>query len=265
MLELTRFRCGTEKNPAVLALERWLSETETDRSYLPMMQLRLAGGAKNLCEDVYYIATQENEAVARLWNGWGKHPGAVGNFGNFMTKENFRGQGVGKRLLSLWMEDLTARKDLPIGLFCSAMHGFLIDLYASYGFQQAVILSQSSMLYKPLGDSPKDFRELCKIYYAPTKTLRIQPASIQWRHEIDCLLKFFLSGERLSFGLPGAKSLEEALVWPQIGTAEILFQENDRAVGWSFTPPGGEKRWQIHPNYREIFLDTMPEERSYLL
>lgn len=255
-IEFSRFLCGTPETKASMALSQWLSETDTDRSYLPMMQHRVSGKAANDCKDIYYIAMEGDIAVSRLWNGWGKHPGAVGNFGNFMTLDEVQGRGIGRKLLNMWYEDLMEQPDRPIGLFCSAKNGYLIDLYGGYGFTQAVIKPTFSMLYKPLDGSPADFQSLCEEYYCKAEKLTVRPATVQWRHEIDCLLKFSLAAEGESFGLPGCKTLEEAIVWPHIGTAQLLFTEKDRPVGWSFTGPDGITHWQIHPRYREQFSET---------
>jgi hypothetical protein len=59
-----------------------------------------------------------------------------------------------------------------------------------------------------------------------------------------------------NFGLPGCRTLEEAIVWPHIGKAQIVFTEKDRPVGWSFSGGDGVTHWQIHPNFREMFEDS---------
>ena len=249
-IELVRYLCGEPQTQASEALAAWLFATDTDRSYLPMMQYRVAGNAADQCKDIYYLAMDGDRILSRHWNGWGKHPHAVGNFGNFMTKEEARGQGIGRKLLNMWYEDLMQQPDRPLGLFCSAVNGYLIDLYGGYGFTQAVIKPTFSMLYMPLDDSPATFPELCEDYYCTAQSLTVRPATVEWRHEIDCLLKFALSAEGETFGLPGCKSLEEAIVWPHIGNAQLVFTEKDRPVGWSFTGSDGITHWQLHPKYR---------------
>lgn len=252
-MKIERFQCGTPQTEASTALSRWLASVETDRSYLPMMQYRIAGHAAKECTDVYFIAMEEDRAVSRLWHGWGNHPDAVGNFGNFMTEESYQGQGVGRQMLKTWEEDLQSRKDRPIGLFCSAANTFLIDMYGKYGFTQAMVKPTYSMLYKPLDGSPCAFAELCEDYYCSAQSFTVRPASVGWRHEIDLMLKFALASEGEMLGLPGCKSLEEVIVWPHIGKAQLLFTEKDRPVGWSFTGNDGITHWQIHPKYRDQF------------
>lgn len=252
-ITLSRYLCGDTHTKESEALAAWLAATETDRSYLPMMQYRVAGNASAVCNDIYYIAMEDERIISRLWHGWGKHENAVGNFGNFLTKEEVQGRGIGRKMLEMWYEDLLQEEDKPLGLFCSAANTFLIDLYGGYGFTQAVIKPAFSMLYKPLGDSPATFSEFCEDYYCQAKKLTVKPASVEWRHEIDCLLKFSLASMGETFGLPGCKTLEEAIVWPHIGNAQILFTEKNRPVGWSFTGIDGVTHWQIHPRYRKDF------------
>lgn len=244
------YRCGQPQTDASRALDSWLASTETDHSFLPMMRCRIAGQANGECEDIYYIAIEDGKVLARLWNGWGRHENAVGNWGNFMTVEAARGKGIGRLLLDTWYEDLQQYGQLPLGLFCSAGAG-LIDLYGRYGFTRAI--PGRGMLYKPLGNSPTDFRELCEGYYCTAKQLTVRPATVQWRHEIDCLLKFSLSAHGEAFGLPGCKSLEEAIVWPHIGQASLVFTKKNRPVGWGFTGRDGKTHWQLHPVYRSQF------------
>lgn len=254
-IQIECYLCGEPQTPASRSLAGWLDATETDRSYLPMMQLRVAGRASDQCKDIYYLAMQDGQVVSRLWNGWGKHPDAVGNFGNFYTLEAFQGRGIGHQLLDAWYEDLMQQPDLPIGLFCTSANTHLLDVYGRYGFTQAVILPKYSFLYKPLDNSPECFAELCEQYYRSSPRLSIRPAEIGWRHEIDCLLKFALAAAQKPFGLPGCKSLEEAFVWPERGHAELLFA-GDRPVGWSYTPANGQKQWQIHPAFQKQFTEA---------
>lgn len=259
MSEITfeRYLCGEPHTAASTALSEWLSTVETDRSYLPVMQHRVAGKLADICKDIYYIAMQDGKPVSRHWNGWGRHENAVGNFGNFLTLDHLRGQGIGKKMLEIWYEDLMQQQDRPLGLFCSASTQRLVEVYGEYGFVRALSRPTSTRLYMPLDDSPKSFAELCEDYFCQAKQLRIQPATFEWRHEIDCLLQFAFNEMNEPFGLPGCGSLEEALIWPGKGSADILLTEKNRPVGWSFTPAGGEKTWQIHPAYRKQFAESV--------
>lgn len=249
-IKIQKYLCGQPETAASKALAQWLWETQSDRSYLAMMRYRVAGYAADVCTDTYYIGMQGDNCVARLWNGWGKHKGAVGNFGNFLIKEECRGGGLSRKMLDMWYEELMQRNDQPIGLFCSAAHEWLIEYYGRYGFCRAFESDDHIRLYCPLGNSPAKFPELCEDYYQSASRLRICPATVQWRHEIDCLLHFVLEAAGETFGFPEAPSLEAVLMNPKLGTAELLMTEKDRPVGWAFTPPGGVRKWQVHPRFR---------------
>ena len=249
-MHIVKYCCGQPQNEASLAFQNWLVETRVDRSYHAMMEYRVAGRAAEDCVDTYFLAMEQDRAVARLWNGWGKHPHAAGNFGNFLIREEFRGGGLSRKMLDAWYEDLMGRQDRPLGLFCSVGQPWLIDYYGRYGFRVAVRDENHMRLYKPLDGSPEDFRELCEDYYRPTQSLTVRPATVEWRHEIDCLLQFAMDAVGVPFGFENAPTLEAVLMKPELGQAELLFTLENRPVGWSFTPPGGAKQWQIHPVYR---------------
>ncbi len=84
-----------------------------------------------------------------------------------------------------------------------------------------------------LGDSPEDFRELCESFYQPSDILLRRPASLEWRHEIDCLLKYCLWDMGLDHGINGRIMKQALLYSPEM--AEMLFTESGRCVGWIYT------------------------------
>ena len=242
---------GAMSEPARI-LNRELVGEKPDQTYSRMMRFRLAGLAAKECSDTYFIATSGGEYVARLWYGWGRHPEAVGNFGNFKTLEPFQRRGIGRHLLEMWHADRESRSDLPTALFCSAGKPHLVRLYAEYGFRLALRGTETGPLYCPLGNSPADFREFCERYYSPAESLVFRPASVGWRHEIDCLLSFYMRDLRSSASLPGAVNLEYALLNPEAGKAELVFTDTGRCVGWAFTPAGGSRGCCIAPPCREL-------------
>lgn len=67
-----------------------------------------------------------------------------------------------------------------------------MKLYFPYDFQTIDKGAEWEPLFMPLGDSSTDFRELCDLYYQPSDALFLRPATVEWRHEIDCLLKYSL-------------------------------------------------------------------------
>ena len=217
------------------------------KSYADMIRLRISGRAAEECEDTYFVALEGGKCMSRLWNGWGRHKDAIGNFGNFLTAEEARGTGVGRELLRMWLQDLEEKAEKPLALFCSAYEN-IAPIYFPYGFRVAVSKGTVRYLYKPVGDSPETFQEFCALYYRPSAVLHRRPASIGWRHEIDCLLKFARADRGLDFGFDGI-NLEAALLYHP-GKAELLFAECGRCVGWMFA---GEK--QVHPDYENAAID----------
>ncbi len=213
------------------------------KSYADMMRLRIDGDAAHECHDVYYVAIDNEKAIGRHWMGWGKHENSVGNWGNFFTSEECRGKGVGGALLRAWHEDLSNHASLPLAFFCSAGTPELASLYARFGFRPAINGQDCGPLYLPMGDSPETFEGFCERYYKPSEVIYRRPASIGWRHEIDCLFKFYLINNGQSLGINGILSLEEALLrFPE--RAELFFTEDSRCVGWAI-----DKKIQLHPLY----------------
>ena len=240
-LQLDRFICGDDESVAQRALSKMLENENIGISYADMMRYRVSNRAKDLCIDTYYVAHDGDHAYSRLWNGWGRHENAIGNFGNFVTVETLRGKGLGHRMLEFWLDDITSRNDLPLCFLCMGDKR-AAKLYFPYGFTTIEDGAEWGPLFAPLGDSPKDFREFCADYYRPSKLLFRAPATIEWRHEIDCLLKYSLWSMGGDWRIAG-KTLEEALLYfPH--RAELIFSEDSRPVGWIFD---GESR--IHPSY----------------
>lgn len=239
---LERYIPGQPGNPMEQGLLDMLKEIAPGTSYADMMRLRISGGAAKQCDDTYYVAHEDGVCYSRLWNGWGRHDNAIGNFGNFLTLEAVRGQGIGHRMLEMWYKDIQSRDKRPLGLFCSAAER-PAQLYFPYGFRPALTGRTYGPLYMPLGDSPQTFRDFCDMYYQPTDVLLRRPATVEWRHEIDCLLKFALLEQGLEFGMGKTVNLEGALLYAP-GKAQLLFTQQGRCVGWEL---GGIA--QLHPAY----------------
>ena len=223
---------------------RMMEGFDADKSYADMMRYRISGRAANECRDVYYVAHNGEKAVGRLWNGWGRHRDAIGNWGNFYTDESCRGQGIGGGLLKLWQQDFQNEAEPPLCFLCTAATKELTDLYGRLGFRPAIEGRDCGPLYKPNGDSPESFKEFCAAYYKPSSVLYLKEASVGFRHEIDCLLKFAFVDMGIKFGFQSVKSVEEALLYNK-ERAGMLFSEDGHCVGWSF-----DGQIQMHPLYK---------------
>ena len=260
--EFYTFIPGENNNADAAAAGRALCQYMTgecpERSYSQMMQHRLNGNAANRCVDRYFIAMQGSQYIARLWHGWGKQKDAIGNFGNFATCEEFQGQGIGRKLLTMWFEDIQAQTEPPLGLFCtSKMH--LLDLYRRYGFVSAMRdAADPAPLFKPCGSTAKTFQEFCEEYYTISRTLHIRPGTIGDRHEIDCLLKFAFRDNKKPFGWENMPGFEPAFLAAISGAGnmpEVITAANGHIVGWTYTPLNGPKQLQLHWLYNLNDLD----------
>lgn len=229
-------------------LRRAIADLDLGVPYAEMMRYRIDGRAAE-CNDVYYLCTDnENNLISRLWMGWGKHESAVGNWGNFFTSPEYRGQGIGRKMLNFWHNDLKTRENLPLALFCTAGDEGLAKLYAPYGFRPAMKNASCGPLYCPLGNSPKTFEEFCEQYYTPASSLAFKPATLEWRHEIDCLYKFAMLAKGLDYLPQGMISLEASLL-EKSSEVEIIFTDTNIPVGLASTNKDGEKSLTVHPAY----------------
>lgn len=215
--------------------------------YADMLRRRASGELKGSCTDIYFLATEGGELTSRLWCGWGKHRDAVANFGNFVTRADLRGRGIGRALLADWQECIAQRTDAPLAFFCNAGAPHLVKFYAPYGFRLAVDGTEVGPLYCPIGDSPATFREFCAEYYTPCEELTARPASVEYRHEIDCLLRFALLNEGETLGVAGISSAEEAYLCGVLPEFTFYFNDAGRVVGW-----GKDGEVQVYPAYRHL-------------
>ena len=242
---LEKYIAGGEKNAAYEAISKMMDGYDTDKSYADMMRYRISGKAANECYDVYYVAHENGKCLSRHWMGYGKHANAVGNWGNFLTAPEERGKGYGGSLLKFWYEDFKATENKPDCFMCTAGALSLANLYSRFGFRPAIRGKEFGPLYMPAGDSPDSFFEYADNYYKASPIIFHRPASIGYRHEIDCLLRFYCIDNDKPFGFDGLKYAEEGLLYYPERTG-MLFSEDGHCVGWSF-----DGKIQLHPLYEK--------------
>ena len=248
MLQYDVFCPSQGKNEAGQALAAMLKSESPGKSYADAMRARVSGALALSCTDTYFVALDSDDCVSRLWYGWGTHESAIGNFGNFLTLEEYRGQGIGTRLLEMWYADLQSRSDLPLGLFCTSAPKAAL-MYEKYGMRPIAQDAAYGPSYMPLGESPACFADFCEAYYQPSSYLISRPASFAYRHEIDCLLKFALSVRGESLGIGEIPSAEHAILYAP-DRAQLLFADRGTCVGWSV-----DGQVQVHPAYRNLKIE----------
>ena len=230
------------------ALAAMLKSEFPGKSYADALRARVSGALTGECTDTYFVAHENGACVSRLWYGWGNHESAIGNFGNFLTLEEYRGQGIGTRLLEMWYADLQGRDDLPLALFCTSAPK-AAPMYEKYGMRPIADGANWGPSYMPLGNSPKTFDEFCACYYQPSSYLVSRPVSFEWRHEIDLLLKFALLQKGEVLGIGEIPSAEHAILYAP-DRAQMLFTESSACVGWCV-----DGQVQVHPEYRNLKIE----------
>jgi GNAT superfamily N-acetyltransferase len=244
----------SDKSSGKRALGAVMEKENPTKSYSRIIRKRLSGMFAEECNDYYYVALDDNgDCISRLCWSWGTHADSVGNWGNFQTREDFQGKGVGRNVIQLFIDHLQRESSPPLALFCTCGSESLTKYYSKLGFRPAIAGTTFGPLYCPLGDTPPTFAEFCRNYYTPSDHVIRCLGTAGYRHEIDCLLKFALLAKGLPFGLPSVKTYEDAVLLllndPTAGTLERFALPNGHTVGWAYTPRNGQTEIQLHPDY----------------
>ena len=210
---------------------------------LEVLIKRIEGEYAEICDETFYVAHDDGRLLSRHWMGWGRHNDAIGNWGYFFTDPDFRGQGIGGSVLRLWHEDFLDRTDLPLCFLCTTGSERITEYYGRFGFRPAIEGRTFGPLYMPVGDSPSTFAEFCDSYYRPSDRLRIVPATMQFRHEADCLLRFFFTMHGMDYSIGDITSVDIALMRAPERT-RMIFSDDGHCVGW-----GVDGELRIHPLY----------------
>ena len=236
---------GDTSTVAYKAITEMMKDFDTDKAYADMIRLRISGEIADKATDIYYVAHENGKALSRHWCGYGNHKDAIGNWGNFYTAEECRGQGIGGKLLKMWFEDFNNAKELPLCFCCSANRDLTVNVYSRFGFRPALDGAECGPLYLPCKGSPETFREFADNYYKPSDVIIHKPVDVGYRHEIDCLLRFYFYNNKLDFGFGEMDYLEKGYLYAPQKTG-MLFSQDGHCVGWSY-----DGKIQIHPLYEK--------------
>ena len=179
MMKSEKFIVGEEKNEVFRAL---YNMTPAEDVY---MHMRMSGAVSDVCTDIYFVTHEGEEALCRVWMCYGKHEGAVSNWGAVFTPPQHRGKGYCVKTLDLCFDELEKMDNPPPALFCTA--GTISEVYKRYGFVPALKGAEMGPLYRPFGNSPATFQEFCEQYYTDTDELVVIDADFGHRNEVDCL------------------------------------------------------------------------------
>jgi len=238
MIKTEKYVVGTEKNQAYRAV---YGMTPQDDIY---MHMRLGGALVDLCTDIYFVTHEDDAGLSRIWMCYGKHQGAVSNWGAVYTPAEFRGKGYCQKTLDYCFAQIDSMQNPPPALFCTA--GEIARVYNRYGFVPALRGAQMGPMYRPCGNSPQTFQEFCEQYYTETDELVVVDADFGRRNEIDCLLRFALMDIGEKFGIGGVNDLFVILM-EQPERAKIILTKEGKTVGWAV-----DGEIQLHPKYRGI-------------
>lgn len=239
-----KYLAGQPKNVAYQTLWDMVKDELPEQAHTAVIRRRVSGEFADFCDDYYFVAHDGEKCYSRLWTGWGKHKDSVGNFGHFLTLPESRGQGLGREVLKIWCENIKNNPQKPLALFCTA-NPEITEIYRPYGFREIVPDKKGGFLYCPLGDSPETFEEFIKNYYQPSDEVYHRPANFEYRHEVDCLLRFAFSFLKDDMTMGEYWYVEEYLVrFPE--RVGMLFAKDGHLVGWSL-----DGKIKLHPLYKD--------------
>lgn len=240
MIKTEKYIAGSEKNEVYHLLDSIIFKDDR------FLRKRLCGELINVSNDFFFLAHNDTEGLSRIWMGYGKHANAVSNWGAVFTPEKHRGKGYCSEILKYCFEELENMNDAPTALFCTAGTLKLANLYKKYGFTTAINGRDCGPLYRPMGNSPKTFREFCRKYYTETEELFVVNADFDWRNEIDCLLRFALKDIGENFGIKGINDLW-SIIMDEPERAKIILTKENKCAGWMI-----DDEMQLYPIYRQV-------------
>ncbi|OGV53245.1 MAG: hypothetical protein A2017_06160 [Lentisphaerae bacterium GWF2_44_16] len=229
---------------------------ETGRCIKARLEGKYAGDA----EDRYFIGEINGDIAGQLWYGYGKNNFPIANFGHVYTAPEHRKKGISGVLMKYFMDDF--HRSPVAAALCTSSKEWIAGIYLKNGFK--TVLPHLGPLMLSNTDYPEDFSAFEKLYHTPSEKLKAVKASMKYRHEIDCLLKFSflfrdISSERV-FISGMISSFQSAVFMQEDERGKVycaLTHENERCAGWSFCVNPLEKDavpvfdWELHPLYSE--------------
>ena len=201
---------------------------------------RLAGEFCDVADDRFFFAKIDGEIVGQMWYGWGRHEQPVANFGQVYVATRHRRKGIAERLFSAFCEHFF-NDSPPIAAFCSTGSEWVANIYKSGGFRTIDPEAAYGPLYCPKPGLPDTFDDFSERFYSGqfAGSVHAVPATMEYRHEIDCVLKF----TKIRRGVPpkSIPSFQQAYFDKLDGKGDlvVLMSPRDRPLGWHFTPYDG--------------------------
>lgn len=213
---------------------------------------RLAGHFRDVSDDRYFFAEIDGEIVGQMWYGWGRHDQPAANFGQVFVATRHRKKGIAERLFRAFSKHYFDNSP-PIAAFCTTGTDWVVNIYRPAGFRTIVPNAPCGPLYCPKPGQPETFDEFADNFYRGHCAGRAQAiaGTMQYRHEIDCVLKFTLIRKGL---LPDPfPSFQQAYFDHCDGKGDLVvfLSPQQRPLGWRFTPnDGSAPRGTMHPECR---------------
>jgi GNAT superfamily N-acetyltransferase len=237
------------------------------RSEQSLRRLSSIAKGKYLSEisNCYFIGKINGEFAAMLWYSYGNHDSSVSNFGEVYTAPEHRQKGITKILMRYFKKSFD--ESPAMAAFCTCSREWIVAIYREFGFFQAISGTSGGPLMlkgKANANSLEDFENE---YFSNATQLEVLPASMAYRHEADCLLKFVLMqkgiGKNRCFASDNILSYLGALFMAEDGKGKVFMAltPDKRFAGWSFflepfySPPEETVPvfdFELYPGYSDL-------------
>ena len=92
-MTIETYHVGSGETEAYRALKATIPQEDR------YMHYRLEGNVAEASDDYYFVAHEDGVALSRLWMSVPKNDHPIANWGAFFTLEEYRGRGIGGRVL----------------------------------------------------------------------------------------------------------------------------------------------------------------------
>lgn len=196
---------------------------------------RLDGKYAGESIDRYFFAVIDGKIAGALWFGYGTQNDAIADFGHVYANPEFRGLGIAPVLLRYFKADF-AVSPCPAA-FCTSSTEWIAKMYRDVGFTGIVPGTTAGRLMLSNRAGAIDFEDFSASYFRKEGTLAIQPGSMKYRHEADCLGTFSGKFSKRCFVSLWTGDYQQAVFHREDDSGHLLAwcDERDHFFGWCFT------------------------------
>ncbi|MBQ6473125.1 MAG: GNAT family N-acetyltransferase [Victivallales bacterium] len=221
---------------------------------------RLEGKYVPCCQDHFYFGKINGQMVGHIWFEYGRHDQPIADFGHVYTVPEQRGKGVASALLPYFRADFESSP--AVAAFCSNSKEGIAAIYIRNGFQPILPGTKAGKLgmYKQHRGENAFQKFTADYYQGKADDVHLTPGTMEWKHELDCLLHFTGRTRPRAFLSNLVGTYGKAIFYQEDNGGQVLaaLTAEGRCVGWFFAiRPLHEPEaipifdWCLHPAFSE--------------